>query len=66
MYLLLDTKFGFTNHAAHTLYRIQVTASSAMTLTNMRNVVPRAGFEPTLLSNLGLVGQPLHYLGSRV
>ena len=30
----------------------------------MGNIVPRAGFEPTVLAILGLACYPLHYLGS--
>ena len=38
------------NHIVHSLYRIQVTATSVMGLMKMGNIAPRAGIEPTSLA----------------
>ena len=63
MTLYIHRQGRFNNHAAHSLYKIMVLASSVMGVMKMGNIVPRAGVEPTCLVFWASV-LPLQYIGS--
>ena len=51
----IHTQGRFDNQTAHSLYGIQVTAASVITVMKIESIAPRAGFKPTLLVNPVLV-----------
>ena len=57
------TQGTFNNHAAHSLYRIMLKATSVMGVMKMGNSVLRAGIKPTSLA-FGATVLPFHHVGS--
>ena len=62
MALHMHTQGRLNNHAARSLYRIMVMATSVVDMTKMGNMVPRAGTEPASLALQASVLQ--HHIGS--
>ena len=63
MALHIHTQGKFSNHTAHSLFRIMVSATSGMDVMKMGKIVPKAGLEPTSRAFQASV-LPLHNVGS--
>ena len=62
MALNIHTQCSFNKYTAHSLYRIMVMTTSVVGVMKMRNIVPRAGLEPTSLACRSSM-LPLHQIG---